>query len=281
VKAGDADPGSSSGASGQRWPPVRKSLGQHFLADVRILARIADALEPQREDVVLEIGSGRGALTDLLVERVAKVIAIEYDRALAAQLRARYATRPEVSVVQADVLQCDLPALAGGPFKLVGNVPYYITTPIIFQALRLPRPRVAVYLVQREVAERIVAQPGADEYGALSLNVQALANAELLFNVAAGSFQPPPKVDSAVIRIIPRAEPVVPAEDEDRFRTFVQAAFGMRRKQMVRVVREVVGTDADSARAWLAAADIDPTARVETLDGARIARLLRAARGEG
>jgi 16S rRNA (adenine1518-N6/adenine1519-N6)-dimethyltransferase len=258
-------------------PPVRKSLGQHFLNDRRILQRIVDSLELTGRETVIEIGPGRGSLTDLLVPAVGRLIVIEYDRALAALLRLRFADVPSVSVIESDVLTVDLGAAAGGPYSLVGNVPYYITTPILFHALQAPRPARAVYLVQREVAARIAAAPGSEEYGALSVNVQAVAHAKLLFRVAPGSFQPPPKVDSAVVRIEPRPDPVVSSSEEAAFRRFVQDAFGMRRKQMRRVLREILSIDADAADAMLSAASIDPVTRPETLSPEDFAQLLHAA----
>jgi 16S rRNA (adenine1518-N6/adenine1519-N6)-dimethyltransferase len=259
-------------------PPVRKSLGQHFLSDRRILQRIVDALELTGVETVVEVGPGRGSLTELLVPAARRLVLIEYDRALAELLRQRFAEAPAVTVIQADVLTVDLSAAAGGTYSLVGNVPYYITTPIVFHALRAPRPDRAVYLVQREVATRLVAAPGSDEYGALSVNVQSVASAKLLFRVAAGSFNPPPKVESAVVRIDPRPDPVVTAAEETVFRRFVQDAFGMRRKQMRRVLREILSIDAPAADALLAAASIDPAARPETLSPEDFARLVRAAR---
>src|SRR5438128_2000608 len=186
--------------SQRRLPPIRKSLGQHFLTDRRILQRIVDALELRGTETVIEIGPGRGSLTALLAGAAARLVLIEYDRALAALLRERYATTPSVEVIEADVLTVPLALAAGGPFRLVGNVPYYITTPILFHALEPPQPERAVYLVQREVADRIVAAPGSDDYGALSVNVQGFANPKRLFKVAPGSFDPPPKVESAVVR---------------------------------------------------------------------------------
>lgn len=258
-------------------PPIRKSLGQHFLNDRRILGRIVDALELEADETVIEIGPGRGSLSELLAATARRLVLIELDRALAALLRERFAGRPSVEVIEADVLTVDLARAAGrDEFKLVGNVPYYITTPIIFHALRSPRPRRAVYLVQREVAERIVAAPGADAYGALSVNVQAVARATLLFRVAAGSFQPPPKVESAVVRLDPRPDPVVSPEEEGAFRRFVQDAFGMRRKQMRRVLRALRDIDARRADALLAAAGVDGAARPETLSPERFAVLFRA-----
>ena len=258
-----------------RLPPVRKSLGQHFLNDRRILARIADALGLTGTELVIEIGPGRGALTERLLDRARQVVAIEYDRALAAMLRERYASDSRVTIVERDVLDVSFGELAKGPYVLAGNVPYYITTPIIFKGLTNPRPDRAVYLVQREVAERIVAPPGGREYGALSVNVQAVATAELVFRVSRGAFQPPPRVDSAVLRVTPRVDPVIAPAEEAAFRPFVQAAFGMRRKQMRRVLRELWTLDAEGSERLLDAGGIDPAVRPETLSPAEFAKLLR------
>jgi 16S rRNA (adenine1518-N6/adenine1519-N6)-dimethyltransferase len=256
------------------YPHARKRFGQHFLRDNRILARIADALQLTGTETVVEIGPGRGALTDHLVRRAGRLIAIELDRDLASILRVRYATHPKVLIVEDDVLTVDFGKLAGDDFVLAGNVPYYITTPILFHALQPPRPRRAVYLVQKEVAERVVAPPGSKEYGALSVNVQGFANVEILFRVPPGAFVPVPSVDSAVIRVTPRAEVVIGPELEARFRTTVQAAFGLRRKQMRRVVRTIAALDADAADVVLAAAAIEPEVRPETLAPADFARLV-------
>jgi 16S rRNA (adenine1518-N6/adenine1519-N6)-dimethyltransferase len=265
-------------AGGGRLPPVRKSLGQHFLSDPRILARIADALRLARGETVVEIGPGRGALTAQLLERAGRVVAVEVDRQLAALLRERYAGEPRLSVVEADVLEVRLSDVAGTEdFVLVGNVPYYITTPIIFQSLEPPRPRRSVFLVQKEVADRLVAPAGGDAYGALSVNVQSFATVEVLFRVPPGAFQPPPKVDSAVVRLTPRPDPVVSPEEERPFRTMVQQAFGMRRKQMRRVVRTLFSLDAAGADALLARAGIEPEVRPEVLTAEQFAALLRSA----
>jgi 16S rRNA (adenine1518-N6/adenine1519-N6)-dimethyltransferase len=254
-------------------PPVRKSLGQHFLFDHSVLERIVNAVDIESGDTVVEIGPGRGALTDLLVERAGRLVAIEYDRALAAYLRERYAGRSNVEIIQADVLTVNLSEVAGENFKLVGNVPYYITTPILFHALQRPRPGLAVYLVQREVAERIVAGPGGGDYGALTVNVAAVADAELLFRVPAGAFRPPPKVESAVIRVTPKASPAVSPEDEKPFGAFVQSVFTMRRKQVQRILRSVANLSPEEAERRLAEARIDPMARPETLSVEDFARL--------
>jgi 16S rRNA (adenine1518-N6/adenine1519-N6)-dimethyltransferase len=255
-------------------PPIRKSLGQHFLSDKRILQRIVDVAELTGNETVLEIGPGRGSLTDLLVPVSKRLVLIEYDRQLAAILRAKYSTTPSVTVIEADVLTVNLGEAAGGPYVLVGNVPYYITTPILFHALEPRRPDRAVYLVQREVADRIAAEPGSGDYGALSVNVQGFAHAKKMFRVAPGSFEPPPKVESAVVRIDPRSDPVVGPELEAKFRRFVLDAFGMRRKQMRRVLRSVLNLNAEAAEEMLSAAGIDPTARPETLSPEDFARLI-------
>jgi 16S rRNA (adenine1518-N6/adenine1519-N6)-dimethyltransferase len=256
-------------------PPVRKSLGQHFLADQKILGRIVDALEPIGDRTVLEIGPGRGALTELLLDRARRVVAVEFDRMLAEYLRKRFAGR-DLEIVQADVLETDIASLAGGPYVLVGNVPYYITTPILFHAMRHPRPARAVYLIQREVAERMTASAGDREYGALSANVQATSRVETLFRVPAGAFTPPPKVDSAVVRITPLETSLVPAGAEERYRILVQGVFGFRRKQMRRVLREIEDMTAEESDAILHAAGIAPDARPETLPPAAFVSLLEA-----
>ena len=259
-----------------KLPPIRKSLGQHFLNDRRILERIADALELSGDETVIEIGPGRGSLSEFLVPRARRLILIEYDRALATLLRDRYAATQSVEVIEADVLTVDLGAVAGGPFRLVGNVPYYITTPIIFHALERPRPDRAVYLVQREVADRIVSAPGSKEYGALSVNVQAVATPKLLFRVAPGSFHPPPKVESAVVRLDPRPDPLMDAAMEPVVRRFVIDAFGMRRKQMRRILRSLWSLEVEAADRLLEIADVYPSARPEELLPEQFVRLVGA-----
>lgn len=256
-------------------PPVLKKYGQHFLNDEKILSSIVDALAPTGSDTVVEVGPGRGSLTDILVERSGRVIGIEIDRALAKQLGERYERRPSVRIVQGDVLEADLHALAGPDFLLIGNIPYNITTPIVFKALVPPIPKRSVFLVQREVAERMAAEPDTENYGALSINVGAVAKVEQMFVVPAGAFQPPPKVASAVVRLIPREAPLVELESLAPFRAFVQAAFSLRRKQMLRVLRTVKGLSVEDATTLLERADIEPSARPEVLSAETFARLYR------
>lgn len=270
------------------YPPTLKRFGQHFLTDTSVLERIVDALAPTAHDRVVEIGPGRGALTDVLRPRVGSLVLVELDRALAQIQRERFADDPSVTVVERDVLDVPLGEIGGDDFLLVGNVPYYITTPILFHTLSDALPRRAVFLVQREVAERITAEPGTGEYGALTVNLRALTNVEHLFDVPPGAFRPPPKVHSAVIRLVPLETPLVGADERAPFRTFVQALFSQRRKQLGTSVRALVRRDATdgveragaSALAALARAGIDPTTRPERLTPQEFVRLFRAVRGE-
>jgi 16S rRNA (adenine1518-N6/adenine1519-N6)-dimethyltransferase len=243
----------------------KKSLGQHFLADPRILARIADALQPAQGETVLEIGPGRGTLTEVLASRVERLIAIEKDRDLVPLLRSRF---PTLEIVEGDALELDWHALAGPRFSVIGNIPYNITSPLIDRALMPPRPRTVVFLVQKEVADRVAAPPGGAEYGALSVGVQAVARVERLFRVSAGAFSPPPKVDSAVLRMTPLPAPLIGDGDIARFRRLVVGLFGFRRKQLVRGLRELTGRSAEQVGEWLAQAAIEGTRRPQEVDPA-------------
>lgn len=197
--------------------------------------------------------------------------------------RDRFASDDAVRVVEADVLDVPLGELGGDDFLLVGNVPYYITTPILFHTLAGVMPRRAIFLVQREVAERATAAPGGHEYGALTVNLQALTRVEHLFDVPPGAFRPPPKVHSAVIRLTPLPVPLVTPQERAPFRTFVQALFGQRRKQLGTTLRALVaqgraGDGAEAVRSALAALGIDPTMRAERLSPEEFVRLFRAVR---
>lgn len=232
-------------------------------------------MAPGPHDTVVEIGPGRGALTDLLVEKAGRVVAVEIDRDLVALLRARYRDQRHVSVVEHDVLRLPLASLADGPFLLVGNLPYNITTPVLFHALALPRPSRLVFLIQREVADRLQARPGSRAYGALTVNLSALARVEAVGIVPAGAFVPRPAVESAIVRLTPRVDPLCAADEEAPLRTLVTGLFGQRRRQMARALRTVAPLSATAARDLLAAAAIDPAARPETLAPEDFVRLLR------
>lgn len=202
---------------------ARQRLGQHFLADQNILRRIAEAACNLGAPLVVEIGPGRGALTEHLLERARRVVAVEIDSALAAQLHERF---PSLELIQGDALELDL--AQWGPAPLVGNLPYYAATAIISRVVRLGRP--AVFLIQKEVAERIAASPGTRDYGYLSVETQVFAEPKLLFQVKPGAFRPPPQVDSVVIQLTPRI--AIPNLDAAPFLSFVSRAFRQKRKTL-------------------------------------------------
>jgi len=266
-----------------------KRLGQHFLTDRTILQRIVDALDPAPDDVVVEIGAGTGTLTAVLAPRVERVIAIERDRRLVVGMRdagCEMRDPGHVTLIEGDALRLDWHALISGPahpasrishpaFKVIGNIPYAITSPLIDKALTPPLPACIVFLVQAEVADRIAAAPGSKPYGALSVGVQAVCRVEKLFAVRAGAFTPPPKVHSAVVRLTPLAQPLVAPEEIAAFRAFVTACFTRRRKQLRNVVMAATGRSAAVVAAGLAALGLDPTVRPEMLAPQVFVRLLR------
>ena len=254
-------------------PRAKRRLGQHFLTDPRILQRIADALGATTADTVLEVGPGPGGLTEVLAASAGRLVAVEKDADLVPALHGRV---PTATIVEADALEADWHALGGPDFLVAGNIPYNITSPLIDKALMPPRPRRIVFLVQKEVAERVGAAPGSEAYGALSVGVQAVARAERLFTVPAGAFHPRPKVDSAVLRLTPLALPVVSDEELARFRRLVVGLFGFRRKQLGRGLRELTGWEAARVQAALAAVGIAVSDRPETVTPAGFAELLRA-----
>ena len=264
-------------------PRRRPVLGQHFLTDRRILKRIVDALEPDPSDVVIEIGAGQGTLTRALTPRVGRVIAIEKDARLTATVGDEGRGKVEgLRVVTGDALRLDWhqllqetlpPSLVPRPFKVIGNIPYAITSPLIDKALTPPLPERIVFLVQSEVADRLAARPGSKPYGALSVGVQAVCRVERLFAVAAGAFRPPPRVRSALVRLHPLDPPLVSAAALPGFRAFVSACFGFRRKQLVNVLRTVTGRPADAVSSWLSSHGIEPRQRPETLTPEQFVRL--------
>jgi len=258
-----------------RKPPLRKALGQHHLVSGALTRPLVDFLAP-RENRVLEIGPGGGILTaELLAAGARRLIGWELDPDWAAVLRRRLPD-PRLTLVVGDALEIAWNRLLA-PTLMAGNLPYNVATAIIEDLLphhaRIPR---AAFLVQKEVAERVRAEPGGRTYGALTVGVQAVARAERLFVVPAGAFHPRPTVDSAVLRLIPFEPPLVAAPELPRFRRLVVGIFGFRRKQLGRGIRELTGWTPGRVGEVLTAAGVDPSARPETLPPPGFVRLLRA-----
>ncbi len=204
----------------------RRRLGQHFLIKGSVLERIAAAICPEPCELVIEIGPGRGALTEKLLKRAGRVVAVEVDPYLVEHLRSKFAGEPRLDVVQADVLDTDLARWGRAP--IAGNLPYYITSPILEKVTRLDFPR-AVFLIQKEVAERLAARPGSRAYGFLTVQTAVRAEARMLFGVKPGAFHPPPKVDSAVVLLEPRSRDLG-ISDRDDFVRFLGLCFHQKRK---------------------------------------------------
>lgn len=260
-----------------------KKLGQNFLIDEGIVRRIVEAAELTPADTVLEVGPGIGTLTQGLAESGAQVVAVELDKRLLPVLATTLAGYDNVRVVEGDILQVDILREVGAlEFKVCANLPYYITTPIIFALLekRLPLERLVV-MVQKEVAERMAAQPGGRDYGALSVAIQYYTEPEIAFVVPPSSFIPAPAVESAVIVCKRRAKPPVDVCDEDLFFRVVKAAFSLRRKMLNNSLKNMGVTGEQVAR-WLELAGVDGKRRAETLsleEFARLANTFAQARG--
>jgi len=266
----------------------RRALGQHFLRDPGVARRIVDLVSPTAHDVVIEIGPGDGALTAMLAAEAGRVLALEVDTALAARLRARFASAAHVEVRDADARSHDYSGLAAlrpagaGRVLVVGNLPYSVGKPILMAlveagpAVAAQAPMEMALMLQREVAERVAAGPGSKVYGSLSVLTQITCEARLAFGVPPGAFRPPPQVDSAVLHLRVRPEPPVPVDDPARFRHVVLAAFGQRRKSLANSLAAGLGIGAERARALVAGAGIDPTRRAETLSLAEFARIALA-----
>jgi 16S rRNA (adenine1518-N6/adenine1519-N6)-dimethyltransferase len=247
----------------------KKHLGQHFLYNRQIIGRIIQAAEIEPDDLVIEIGPGPGMLTTMLAEKVKKVIAIELDDTLFERLKTVFAVYRNIELVHGDALKFQYETLS--EFKVVANIPYYITTPIIFRLLGAKKYLKSMTLtVQKEVAERITAQPGTKDYGVLTLMVQYLSTARLQFIIPRDTFRPMPKVDSAVIHIKILEKPSVKVKDEKLFSKIIKVAFSQRRKMLSNSLKLI----RPDIREWLAKADIDPMRRPETLSIEEFARLV-------
>ncbi len=259
---------------------AKKSLGQNFLIDPNLQRKIVSSLEAGPGDEVLEIGPGLGALTDHLEGMVGRLVLLELDDDLASRLQQRFAGRSDVAVVHGDVLQVDLEPCVRDPGELlvIGNIPYNITTPILFHLLERPRPRRIVLMVQDDVAERITAPVGTRAYGALSVGVRSVASVDRLFGVGRRSFRPVPRVDSAIIRIDPFRPERTSAAEEERLRGVVRAAFQWRRKQLGKILRDhpdIMASD-DVAAAAVGAAGVELTDRPERVSPEAFVRLAAA-----
>jgi len=244
---------------------MSKKLGQNFLIDEQVVNSIVEAAEIKPGDAILEIGPGIGTLTQGLAETGAAVTAVEIDRRLLEVLSKTLEGYDNVRVVHGDILRVNIAETVGAPrYKVVANLPYYITTPIIMGLLEAKMPiDVLVTMVQKEVAQRMVATPGTKDYGALSVAVQYYTKAEIMFIVKPDSFIPPPSVDSAVIRCIVREKPPVEVNEKIFFRV-VKAAFAQRRKTLLNTLK-TTGVPVEQLTAILAQAGIDGTRRGETL----------------
>lgn len=248
----------------------RKALGQHFLHDPGVIARIVAAIAPQPDDRMVEIGPGLGALTRPLLTQVRHLHLVELDRDLAARWRAEAAAGLPITVHEADALAFDFATLGPG-LRVVGNLPYNISTPLLFHlAEAADHLRDLHLMLQKEVVERMVAAPGTPAYGRLSVMVQARFRVVKLFNVAPGCFRPPPKVDSAVVRLLPLPAAERPCRNRERFAALVALAFGQRRKTLRKTLKGMVDA------ATLSALGIDPGRRGETLSVAEFAALADA-----
>jgi 16S rRNA (adenine1518-N6/adenine1519-N6)-dimethyltransferase len=263
-----------------------KRLGQHFLIDRAALAAIVEAAGLSPTDAVLEIGPGPGVLTAELVARSGRVVAVELDPELRAVLKALLGLKPNLTIVDADILTVDPASAMGfGPdasgrrlgYKVVANLPYQITSAVLRHILEARvRPERAVVMVQKEVAERLLAAPG--DMSILAVAVQLYAAPSLVKVVPAASFHPPPKVDSAVVRLDVHDSPPVEVGDLEQFFKVVRAGFGQKRKQLKNSLASGLGLDAEATQRLLANASIDGTRRAETLSLVEWAALAGALR---
>lgn len=267
----------------------KPKLGQHFLASQPAALRIVGALGDVSQATVLEIGPGRGALTALLAPHARRLIAVELDRVLSAQLRMRFATRPNVEVIEGDILKIELDTVFGPkpgslrpglnfapePAYVIGNLPYYITSDILLRLLEYHRYfSTIVIMVQKEVADRLAASPGSRDYGLFSATAQLYGRVEKLFTLPPGAFSPPPKVQSSVVRLIiePRLESLRVPEAE--FISFLKLSFGQKRKTLWNNLKTQY--DEERLRAALAKSGVKPAVRAEALPLAKSAALFRA-----
>jgi len=267
----------------------RKNLGQNFLIDANIVNKILQEAALTRDDLVVEIGPGLGALTGQAAQKAGRVLAVEIDRGMLPVLAETLAGADNIEIIEGDALKTDFDRLAaertGGvfgrdakPYKLLSNLPYYITSPFLMHLL-LNRFNFsqAIIMVQLEVAERLNAVPGSKQYGSLSVAAQYFTETKMLFKVSRTVFFPAPEVDSAVLRLTRRSRPAVEVEDEETFFKVVRAAFGQRRKTLLNSLAGAgLGPDKAAWQRILAACGLTPSRRGETLTLAEFASLTKA-----
>jgi 16S rRNA (adenine1518-N6/adenine1519-N6)-dimethyltransferase len=252
-------------------PKPRKRFGQNFLHDPGVIRRIIDAVDPQQEDHLVEIGPGQGAITSHLAARVDRLDVIEIDRDLAAQL-AQEPWANKLSIHTQDALDFDFRQLSqrDRSLRLIGNLPYNISTPLLFHVLKQPELFIDVHvMLQKEVVRRMAAAPGSREYGRLTVALAAYCKVESLFHIGSGAFRPAPKVDSAFARLTPLTKPLLSNAEQPVFEQILRNAFGQRRKQLGNALSSIVTVDT------IRAAGIDPELRAETLDVDQYVELTR------
>lgn len=251
---------------------ARKRFGQHFLHDPRVIRRILDAVDPQPDDTLLEIGPGLGALTGPLLERHGRLHAVEVDRDVIDHLRREIAPLGELDIHERDALRFRLDELGDGPFRVIGNLPYNISTPLLFHLFgQRARIRDMHFMLQKEVVDRMVARDGDPDYGRLSIMTALFCDAAWLFDVPPGAFQPRPRVQSAVVRLTPRETPLCRPDREQPLADLVRQAFSKRRKTLRNALKGMVTPET------MESLGIDPKARPETLSPEAFARLAEAA----
>ena len=275
-------------ASGARTPRRKPKLGQHFLSDQSAVVRIVEALGDISQGTVLEIGPGRGALTSLLARTARRVIAIEKDRVLAAQLRMAFSLRPNIEIIEGDFLTVDFDTLFGPKpgstrpgmepsyerVRVVGNLPYFITSDILLRLFHFRKYfDVMVLMVQKEVADRLAARPGTRDYGLLSATAQLYSEVEKVFTLPPGAFSPPPKVFSTVVRFTASERLNAIQVDESEFLQFLKSSFGQKRKTLWNNLKGRYS--ANELGQAMSKAKINPEIRAEALTLEQSARLLR------
>jgi len=267
----------------------KPKLGQNFLVDREAMQKIVDALGDISQATVMEIGPGKGALTDFIAVRAGRLIAVELDRVFSAQLRMRYARMPNVEVIEADILKTDIATMVGkrpGPLRdlrpsepirarIVGNLPYYITSDILLKLFEAHRNiETIVIMVQLEVADRIAAKPGGSEYGLLSATAQLYGTVERLFKLPPEAFNPPPKVHSAVVRIKINPQFEALQVDESGFFEYLKQSFGQKRKTLFNNLREQY--DKEIVKQAMAKAKVAPDIRAEAVSLEKSAQIYRS-----